>query len=441
MDDSKEAAICPFCNTPYIVEKAINNYITTITNNIQAQNVTIVGGKDFNQIFNAAKALLGVSLQKGIETCEEALSLQPDNYEVWVLRAKYKIISAASTKDSVLKINELTPKDRISEVSKDLISFAISRISQDTLSEGYQRLVDTYFELDKLSPEDSVTMATEILNTITNSKLYYNGNTYQKLNMQQLSEKVEEKRCKDFEKCSAEFSNSYDEKDTIKSEAKKLDREFLMDKSNPAKSPRFLISSNGELKKVQIPDKSSCTTINIPESVVSVSSDAFLSFSCSGIKTIIFENRNEIRIDCDAFINCSSLTEIIGNVRPVEMRMINGQMYSQPVKGFTGLSTEFYNKNPKLNPQKKGCYVATCVYGSYDCPQVWTLRRYRDNTLGSTWYGRLFIKLYYAISPTLVKWFGKTSWFKKLWQGKLDRMVKKLNAEGVENTPYQDKQW
>ncbi len=88
-----------------------------------------------------------------------------------------------------------------------------------------------------------------------------------------------------------------------------------------------------------------------------------------------------------------------------------------------------------------GCYVATCVYGSYDCPQVWTLRRYRDDTLGSTWYGRAFIKLYYAISPTLVKWFGKTKWFKKMWKGKLDRMVKKLQDEGVESTPYDDKEW
>ena len=91
--------------------------------------------------------------------------------------------------------------------------------------------------------------------------------------------------------------------------------------------------------------------------------------------------------------------------------------------------------------KKGGCYVATCVYGSYDCPEVWTLRRYRDDTLGSTWYGRAFIRVYYAISPTLVKWFGKTKWFKKMWQGKLDRMVKKLNAEGIENTPYIDKQW
>ena len=90
---------------------------------------------------------------------------------------------------------------------------------------------------------------------------------------------------------------------------------------------------------------------------------------------------------------------------------------------------------------KNGCYVATCVYGSYDCPEVWTLRRYRDNTLGSTWHGRAFIRAYYAISPTLVKWFGKTKWFKKMWRGKLDRMVKKLQSRGVESTPYQDKTW
>lgn len=87
------------------------------------------------------------------------------------------------------------------------------------------------------------------------------------------------------------------------------------------------------------------------------------------------------------------------------------------------------------------CYVATAVYGSYDCPQVWTLRRYRDYTMAETWYGRAFIRTYYAISPTLVKWFGHTDWFKKMWKGKLDRMVASLNAQGVEDTPYEDRNW
>ena len=89
-----------------------------------------------------------------------------------------------------------------------------------------------------------------------------------------------------------------------------------------------------------------------------------------------------------------------------------------------------------------GCYIATCVYGSYDCPEVWTLRRFRDYTLSATWYGRTFIRFYYAISPKLVKWFGDKEWFKKMWQAKLDRMVLRLRAKGFEDTPYlADKKW
>ena len=92
---------------------------------------------------------------------------------------------------------------------------------------------------------------------------------------------------------------------------------------------------------------------------------------------------------------------------------------------------------PKVT-QKSGCYIATCVYGSYDCPQVWTLRRYRDTTLASTWYGRCFIKIYYSISPQLVKWFGSHSWFKKCWKHFLDSKVQSLQDQGVEDTPYID---
>lgn len=88
-----------------------------------------------------------------------------------------------------------------------------------------------------------------------------------------------------------------------------------------------------------------------------------------------------------------------------------------------------------------GCYVATAVYGSYDCPEVWILRRYRDNQLAKKWSGRLFIHTYYAISPTLVKWFGDTKWFKNMWKPKLDKMVRNLRESGVDDTPYNDIEW
>ncbi len=100
-------------------------------------------------------------------------------------------------------------------------------------------------------------------------------------------------------------------------------------------------------------------------------------------------------------------------------------------------------KKNGIDPEESsgGCYIATCVYGSYDCPQVWTLRRFRDDILAETWYGRSFVRFYYAVSPTLVKWFGKATWFQRLWKHPLDRMVRKLNAYGISDCPYQDRIW
>ena len=107
-----------------------------------------------------------------------------------------------------------------------------------------------------------------------------------------------------------------------------------------------------------------------------------------------------------------------------------------------GSSEKLTGANIKCgDPPKTGCYIATAVYGSYDCPQVWTLRRFRDHTLAASWYGRTFLHAYYAVSPTLVKWFGRTAWFQKLWRGPLDRLVARLRDEGVADTPYQDRPW
>lgn len=85
-----------------------------------------------------------------------------------------------------------------------------------------------------------------------------------------------------------------------------------------------------------------------------------------------------------------------------------------------------------------GCYIATAVYGSYDCPQVWTLRRFRDEVLAKSAAGRLFVRIYYAVSPHLVRIFGGSRVFNALNRPWLDAMVKKLNGAGFADTPYRD---
>lgn len=88
---------------------------------------------------------------------------------------------------------------------------------------------------------------------------------------------------------------------------------------------------------------------------------------------------------------------------------------------------------------RQGCYIATCVYGSYNCPEVWVLRRFRDNYLDNFFIGRIFIKLYYTASPILVKLFGNCKWFKNGWKNILDRFVNLLVSHGISSAAYIDK--
>ena len=99
---------------------------------------------------------------------------------------------------------------------------------------------------------------------------------------------------------------------------------------------------------------------------------------------------------------------------------------------------EYFPKGRPRSKKNQGCYVATAVYGSYDCPQVWTLRRYRDYCLSNKWYRRVFIKIYYAISPIIVRYFGSNTLFQRFFKVRLDKMVSNLNKKGFVDTPYTD---
>ncbi len=103
-----------------------------------------------------------------------------------------------------------------------------------------------------------------------------------------------------------------------------------------------------------------------------------------------------------------------------------------------GYYSKFYRKK-KRKRKNDGCYIATSVYGSYNCPEVYTLRRFRDEYLRSSIIGRAFIATYYAISPTVVKLFGQTRWFNSFWKKRLDKLVELLNAKGVTNDIYTDR--
>ncbi|GHV07589.1 hypothetical protein FACS1894217_08670 [Clostridia bacterium] len=96
--------------------------------------------------------------------------------------------------------------------------------------------------------------------------------------------------------------------------------------------------------------------------------------------------------------------------------------YVQPISAL-------FDTNQKSKWMRKAtgkCYVATAVYGDYDAPQVRTLRRFRDGTLKKNLFGRLFIRVYYALSPPLARRLTPNTGVGRRVRRILDRFVSYL---------------
>lgn len=380
IDNTKDAAICPYCGTAFVVEKAINNYNTT--NQIQAGVVNVYGGN------SADFVIRGGVLEKYNGAAMEI-----------VVPNSVKIIGEDAFMDCI-GITSVVLPDSVQEIGESAFRDCTA-LTSVVIPDSVQKIGSHAFE-----------------------------------------------NCKSL--ASVKIPDSVQ---------KIGDHAFAYCKS---------------LASVKIPDSvqkigdyafygcSSLTIVEIPDSVGGIAEYAFCE--CESLISVTIPN-SVWGIGEDAFHNCSSLTSVripssvkyiyssaFSYCTALHKVKVDGdtEIYSSAFAGcsvqIVEASEEWKKKNWRLfdclkeyEPRGSGCYVATAVYGSYDCPEVWTLRRFRDNMLDRTWYGRAFIRAYYAVSPTLVRWFGTTGWFRSLFKAPLDRLVQKLRQRGVQDTPYQDK--
>lgn len=82
IDDKQEAAVCKYCSTPFIVEKAINNYVTN--HNTYIQNATIVN-KDSDETL-LKKGITQIEIgqyEDAIDTFALMSKEYPENWKGW----------------------------------------------------------------------------------------------------------------------------------------------------------------------------------------------------------------------------------------------------------------------------------------------------------------------------------------------------------------------
>lgn len=380
VDASKDAGICEYCGTAFVSEKAINNYkITSGTVIINAETVNMpTNGPDIEVV----KKLLNNGLHRDAkETLDILLEEFPNDPSVLYEYAKYDYNYNGiwlDDNEKFLKAKAVADNDDLEEMT-DFRDSEYNKIMQNG-----QEVIDFCNDPDMFRLNFTYIKVYRDIDNI--NKLWgYNGFEIEDLKTV-LVRYINDERF-GWLRCTPWNNITFKPKIIGKRLVAEVLYEGVANRTDPKK---YGIVKDGEK-----------------------------SFAVGNLMYI------------------SDLTDMIV-FNDLKDEMYYGEVLKNKSTQFT---EDFINEISGFNKtsKKSGCYIATCVYGSYDCPQVWTLRRFRDYTLDTTWYGRVFIKMYYTISPSLVKWFGNTNWFKRFFQAGLDKMISRLNSKGVGNTFYRDK--
>lgn len=360
-------------------KKEVIQNTTIIQNNVTNNNETILRRCEI--------LLEDRDFDKARELCDEVLNSDP------TCATAYAILLHCDLK---MTINELLEKPVLLKNNKNFEK--INRFGTDELKSIYNKINDSYFENEYIY--------------ICN---YLNENVF-----------------------------DFDELDELKERAIKLESDY----GSEYKDCRYKFDKIVELKEQMIKSSVFLYGANL------ISTKSNLYFYKNGVllSKVDYSTVTELSVTNGLDGACSILvywrnpnyhSELV--FASFEEAKRQAEQIKEKISAFGNTQFKFRDNSSNIETQgkqdrkSKGCYIATCVYNSYDCPQVWRLRRYRDNYLDEHWWGKLFIKIYYAISPKLVKLFGNKKWFRNPIKKMLDRKVLKLEKKGYEDTPYNDK--
>ena len=90
VDETKELGICEYCNTPFVTERVINNYITKNVHNVTENVTKIIYGKEKDEsedFFRRAMTLIDLEeYTAAADAMRKAVKLSPQKPELWFYR-------------------------------------------------------------------------------------------------------------------------------------------------------------------------------------------------------------------------------------------------------------------------------------------------------------------------------------------------------------------
>lgn len=138
VDSTKKAAICPYCGTPYVVQDAINNYITNIET-LHADVVNINDDKSARARLDAAEAFMKLhKYREAWKAFSDVCSLTPQDFRGWW--GKIRVY----TEDFTLQIENESILDEVSKLYQSVLVVVPEEIKGEIEHQflGYIQLVE-----------------------------------------------------------------------------------------------------------------------------------------------------------------------------------------------------------------------------------------------------------------------------------------------------------
>ena len=147
VDPGQEAAICSYCNMPYIVERAIQNY--NVTNISIGTQINISGPDADNLLSLAENALNSGKYDEAVDYANRVLEMDPSNVDAWIM----KILSAGYDIEG----------DRSSEIA----AYVESALDNGADYEGEVRLYGAVLDVSMIHIRQAIRLLGQNTETIT----------------------------------------------------------------------------------------------------------------------------------------------------------------------------------------------------------------------------------------------------------------------------------
>ena len=87
--------------------------------------------------------------------------------------------------------------------------------------------------------------------------------------------------------------------------------------------------------------------------------------------------------------------------------------------------------NKTVAKEKGMCFIATAAFESAEAPEVAFLRKFRDDTLLCSKFGRFFVRAYYQVSPPLAKIVSQSQALKRFSRAVLRYLIQYLRSRKI----------